>query len=63
MNVTADSLDVVFNAHVHLKLNAGIDFISVILTEMKFSFRGIKYHVNTTQNEMPTHVHQNIRSF
>ena len=23
----------------------------------------IKYHVNTTQNEMPTHVHQNIGSF
>ena len=38
MNVTADSLDVVFNAHAHLKLNAGIDFILVILTEMKFYF-------------------------
>ena len=31
-------LDVAFNAHVHLKLNAGMDFISVILTEMKFHF-------------------------
>ena len=61
--IRADSLEVAINAHVRLKLNAGIDFISVILTEMKFSFRGIKYHVNTTQNEMPTHVHQNIGSF
>ena len=23
----------------------------------------IKYHVNTTPNKMPTHVHQNIESF
>ena len=29
----------------------------------EISFRVIKYHVNTTRNEMPTHVHQNIRSF
>ena len=29
----------------------------------EISFRLNKYHVNTTQNEMPTHVHQNIRSF
>ena len=40
---------------VRLKLNAGIDFISVILTEMKFSFRVIKYRVNTTRNEIPTY--------
>ena len=39
--IRADSLDVAFNAHVRLKLNAGMDFISVILTEMKF-------HVNRT---------------
>ena len=38
-----------------------MDFISVILTETKFQV--IKYHVNTTRNEMPTHVHQNIGSF
>ena len=36
--ISADSLDVAFNAHVRLKLNAGMDFISVILTEMKFYF-------------------------
>ena len=36
--ISADSLDVAFNAHVRLKLNAGMDFISVILTEMKFHF-------------------------
>ena len=29
----------------------------------EISFRVIKYHVNTTRNEMPTHVHQNIGSF
>ena len=34
--ISADSLDVAFNAHVHLKLNASMDFMSVILTEMKF---------------------------
>ena len=36
--ISADSLDVAFNAHVRLKLNAGMDFISVILTEMNFHF-------------------------
>ena len=39
--ISADSLHVAFNAHVRLKLNAGMDFISVILREMKF-------HVNRT---------------
>ena len=29
----------------------------------KISFRVIKYHVNTTRNEMPKHFHQNIGSF
>ena len=47
--ISADLLDVAFNAHVRLKLNTGMDFISVILTEMKFHvsrtcFRaGLKY--------------------
>ena len=50
--ISADSLDVAFNAHLRLKLNAGMDFISVILTEMKFHFGW--YHVNTTRNEIPT---------
>ena len=36
--ISADSFDVAFNAHVRLKLNAGMGFISVILTEMKFHF-------------------------
>ena len=27
------------------------------------SFRVIKYHINITQNEMPTHAHQNIGLF
>ena len=34
--ISADSLDVAFNAHVRLKLTAGMDFISVILMGMKF---------------------------
>ena len=29
----------------------------------KISFRMIKYHMNTTRNEMPTHVHQNVGPF
>ena len=62
--ISADSLDFAFNTHVRLKLNAGMDFIPAILTEMKFHFGWIlKYHVNTNRNEMPTHVHQNIGSF
>ena len=36
--ISADSLDVAFNAHVRLKLNAGMDFKSLILTEIKFHF-------------------------
>ena len=36
--IRADSLDVAFNAHVRLKISAGMDFISVILTEMKLRF-------------------------
>ena len=36
--ISADSLDVALNEHVRLKLNAGMDFISVILTEMKLHF-------------------------
>ena len=36
--ISADSLDTAFNAHVRLKIIAGMDFISVTLTEMKFYF-------------------------
>ena len=36
--ISANLLDIAFNVHVHLKLMASIDFISVILTEMKFHF-------------------------
>ena len=59
--ISADSLDVAFNAHVRLILNAGMDFISVT-DRNEISFRVIQYHVNTTWNEMPTHVHQNVGS-
>ena len=33
--ISRNSLDVAFNVHVHLKLSLGMDFIAVILTEMK----------------------------
>ena len=36
--ISADSFDFAFNVHVCLKLSAGMDFLSVILTEMKFHF-------------------------
>ena len=42
--INADSCDVAFNAHVRLKHNVGIDFISVILTEMKFHVNGTCFH-------------------
>ena len=29
----------------------------------EISFQFIKYHLNTTQNEMPTHVHQSVGLF
>ena len=36
--ISADSLDLAINTHVRLKLDAGMDFLSVTLTEMKFHF-------------------------
>ena len=36
--ISATLLDIAFNAHVRLELIASMDFISVILTEMKFHF-------------------------
>ena len=60
--VSADSFDIAFNAHERLKLIAGV--ISLCHSDRYVvSFRVVKYHLNTTQNEMPTHVHQNIGSF
>ena len=41
----------------YLKLNAGH------FDRNEISFWVIKYHVNTTRNEMPTRVHQNIGLF
>ena len=43
--ISTDLLDVAFNAHVRLKLNAGMDFISVILREMKFHVNRTCFHV------------------
>ena len=36
--IIAVSLDIAFNGHVRLKLIAGMEFISVILAEMKFHY-------------------------
>ena len=36
--ISTDSLDVAFNVRMRLNLNAGVDFTSVTLTEMKFHF-------------------------
>ena len=58
--ISADSLDIAFDAHVRLKLNG---FHIGHFDKNEISFRVIKYHVNTTRNEMLTHVHQNIGSF
>ena len=67
--ISGDLLDVAFNAHVRLKLNRGMDFIWAIshfisyFDRNEISFRVIKYCVNTTRNEMPTHAHQDIDRF
>ena len=61
--VSTDSLDVAFNAHVRLLTQCGYGFHIGHFDRNKISFRVIKYYVNTTQNEMPTHVHQDIGSF
>ena len=58
--ISADSLDVAFDVHVNLKLNG---FHIGNFGKNEISFRVIKYHVNTTRNEMLTLVHQNIGSF
>ena len=58
--ISADSLDVAFDVHVNLKLSG---FHIGNFGKNEISFRVIKYHVNTTRNEMLTHVHQNIGTF
>ena len=62
--ISADSLDVAFYAHVRLKLNAGI-WISYRSLRQKWNFISSDTIscINTTWNEMPTHVHQNIGPF
>ena len=42
--ISIDSLDVAFNAHVCLRLSSGMDFISLILTEMKFHENRTCFH-------------------
>ena len=50
--IRADSLAIMFNLHVHLKLIiVGMDFILIILTEMKFYIRD-----KISCNEMPKHM-------
>ena len=59
--ISADSLVTAFNAHVRLKLIAGVislrSFWQNDRSEITHAIRLIKYHVNTSRNEMPTHVH------
>ena len=51
-----------FNTHMDLKLIAGV--ISLwSFCRNEISFQVIKYHVNTTQNEMPMHVYMSIKIF
>ena len=51
-----------------MKFIAGMDFIIVILTEIsgiltEISFQVMKYHVNTTLNEMSAHAHEQTNKF
>ena len=57
--ISADPLDIAFNVHVRLKLIAGMDFISVISTEMNF-ISGDKI---SCKHYPKWNVHQNIGSF
>ena len=58
--ISAGSMDVAFNAHVRLKLmRVGISYFE----RNEISIRVIKYHVNTTRNEIPLYVHQYIGLF
>ena len=54
--ISADSLDIVLNAHVRLNILASV------ISSYSF-WQSEKYYVNTTRNEMRTHAHQNIGSF
>ena len=53
--ISAGSLDVAFNAHVRLKLNAGMDFISVILREMKFHVSKTCFHAGLKSQTSMSH--------
>ena len=52
--ISAGSLDGAFNAHVRLKLIAGMNFILVILTEMNF----IEFRLYLNTAEMKLHVNR-----
>ena len=54
--ISADSLDIVLNAHVRLNI------LPSVISSYSF-WQSEKYHLNTTRNEMRTHAHQNIGSF
>ena len=57
--ISTESLDGAFNAHVRLKLIAGMNFILVILTEMNF----ILSDKISCKHYPKWNVHQNIGSF
>ena len=48
--------------HMHIETQCWYGFHIGHFDRNEISFRVIEYHVNTTQNVLPTHVHQNIGS-
>ena len=61
--ISADWLNVAFNAFNAFKTQCGHGFHITNFDRNEVSFRVIKYHVITNRNKMPTHVHRNIGLF
>ena len=61
--ISADWLNVAFNAFNAFKTQCGHGFHITNFERNEVLFRVIKYHVITNRNEMPTHVHRNIDLF
>ena len=61
--ISADSLDITFNDHVRFETHCWYGFHNGHFDRNEISFLVIKHHVNTTRNEIPIHIHQNIGSF
>ena len=61
--ISADSLDVAFKCACAFVSHCGYGFHIGQFERNEISFRVIKYHVNSTRNEMHTHVYQVIGLF